>query len=439
MEWEADDFGQMGNSSQARNPDSGRSCILSSGTPGQVDLLIRLEARGKYALARNPGVPDFFGADLNGTTTGPDFVLVGAQKTGTTSLYQHLMKNPYLASVGGPDQKDTHYFSGTGSKYDKSSLCDNEVEPYLRLTAAARRQQRRHGATTVITPQLVGDFSPTHLTCICCAASLRMANPSMKVLVLLRDPVSRALSRFLEFKTQRHLADYYPDALELSSHTFVSYVEAELAHMRRCTDTARRFRAPASSSSILGWSAYDIFLENYAAQFGWRQIKVLYTHDLLTSPGATLRAVEDFLGAPRARLDPNDKLDTLVYTRDCYSDNCPKRRRELRPLTESAAAGVGGAAGADAAAGSGGSDATAAGTGSTISRSPFGRAVTALRQFYAPHMQQLFRWADQGVIPQPPQAWRDARAPYDAMNLPPHKSTPRPPPPPVPAMQRRPP
>ena len=116
------------------------------------------------------------------------------------------------------------------------------------------------------------------------------------------------------------------------------------------------------------------------------------------------------------------------------SDNCPKRRRELRPLTEvllgagagggamspgdnaladdlweqSAAAGVGGAAGADAAAGSGGSDATAAGTGSTISRSPFGRAVTALRQFYAPHMQQLFRWADQGVIPQPPQAWRDA-------------------------------
>lgn len=48
------------------------------------------------------------------------------------------------------------------------------------------------------------------------------------------------------------------------------------------------------------------------------QIKVLYTHDLLTSPGATLRAVEDFLGAPRARLDPNDKLDTLVYTRDCY-------------------------------------------------------------------------------------------------------------------------
>lgn len=36
-----------------------------------------------------------------------------------------------------------------------------------------------------------------------------------QVLVLLRDPVSRALSRFLEFKTQRHLADYYPDALEV--------------------------------------------------------------------------------------------------------------------------------------------------------------------------------------------------------------------------------
>ncbi|KAG2424194.1 hypothetical protein HXX76_014727 [Chlamydomonas incerta] len=374
------------------------------------------------------------------------------------------MKNPYLTSVGGPDQKDTHYFSGTGSKWDDQPLCDNEIEPYLRLTAAARR---RRNSTNL----QVGDFSPTHFHCLCCAASLRMANPSMKVVVLLRDPVARALSKFLELKQQRHLSSFYMDALEIYSYTFVSYVEAELAVMRRCSDTARRFRSSASPrsrllaaagrrprgaamprgwgagwdmgqwmeaqcyarSSILGWSMYDVFLENYAAQFGWRQMKVVYTHDLLTAPNDTLHAVEDFLGAPRARLHPNDKLDDLVNTRDCYSEACSRKRRQLRPYTEALGARAGGAtalgdnalvddlwdpAAAVAAGGAATASAAAASTGSSSSgasggaagTSPFGQAVAALRQLYAPHMQQLFTWADQGVIPQPPQAWRAAYA-----------------------------
>jgi hypothetical protein len=46
-------------------------------------------------------------------------------------------------------------------------------------------------------------------------------------------------------------------------------------------------------------------------------MKVLYTPDLLASPLATLRAVEDFLGAPRVRLHPGDQLDDLFNTREC--------------------------------------------------------------------------------------------------------------------------
>ncbi|KAG2424208.1 hypothetical protein HXX76_014740 [Chlamydomonas incerta] len=385
---------------------------------------------------------------------GPDFLLIGAQRAGTSSMFLHLMKNPALATVSN-QRKETHYFSGTGSRWDPNPLCDNEVEPYLRLTTIARRRRNT-------TNLQVGDFSPTHLHCLCCAASLRMINRNMKVVVLLRDPVARAVSKFFQLK-QPH-SRWWPEQQALENHTFVSYVEAELAVMRRCSDTARRFRSSASPrsrllaaagaamprgwgagwdmgqwmeaqcyarSSILGWSVYAPFLENYAAQFGWRQMKVLYTPDMLAAPNVTLRAVEDFLGAPRVRLHPMDKLDFLFNTRECHFYTCPRKRGRLKPLAEAlgahaggGASGGGGLSAADAALvddmglESGGlgstSSSTSSGNGNgastsssaSSSASPFGQAVAALRQFYAPHVQQLFTWADQGVIPQPPPAWR---------------------------------
>ncbi|KAG2424207.1 hypothetical protein HXX76_014739 [Chlamydomonas incerta] len=301
------------------------------------------------------------------------------------------------------------------------------------MAAAARRLRNT-------TQLLVGDFSPSHLHCVCCAASFRMINPHMKVLVLLRDPVARAVSRFVEFK-RPHLHRWSAHG-QLQNHTFVSYVEAELALLRGCLATARRFQpaaprsGPAGASSsprgwgagwdmgqwmeaqcyahnnILGWSVYAPFLENYAAQFGWRQMKVLYTPDMLAAPNVTLRAVEDFLGAPRVRLHPNDKLDGLFNTRECYHSTCMRKRPEVQPLTAAIGDVAGGITESDVVSADdvGALNLTAAaaagGAGASSSASAFGRAVAALRQFYAPHVQQLFTWADQGVIPQPPPAWR---------------------------------
>ncbi|KAG2430322.1 hypothetical protein HYH02_013799 [Chlamydomonas schloesseri] len=399
------------------------------------------------------------GALNNGSTAekpavraGPDFALVGAQRAGTSSLYQLIMKNTYFAPVTFR-HKETYYFSGTGSRWDADNWCDHEVEPYLQMTAAARRLRNT-------TNLLVGDFSPTHLHCICCAASFRMINPHMKVLALLRDPVSRAISRFTELK--RPHTERWSAHIELKNYTFVSYVEAELPPLRTCVATARRFQGRAvgppggvgvaprgwgagwdmgqwmeaqcyARNNVLGWSVYAPLLENYAAHFGWRQMKVLYTPDLLASPLATLRAVEDFLGAPRAKLPAavtaaGDPLGGFFHTRECYHNTCLKKRHEVRPLTAAMGTDVAGGAitpedaaaaddlvpGAATAAGAGAAGAVAAAAGgggsssSSSSSTPFGRAVAALRAFYAPHVQQLLDLADQGVIAQPPAAWRAA-------------------------------
>ena len=61
----------------------------------------------------------------------PSFLVVGAPKAGTSSLYQYLQKHPdiYL-----PDQKELHYWSsaalaentsGPGDQYSLSECCDD--------------------------------------------------------------------------------------------------------------------------------------------------------------------------------------------------------------------------------------------------------------------------------------------------------------------------
>ncbi|PNW89026.1 hypothetical protein CHLRE_01g055316v5 [Chlamydomonas reinhardtii] len=107
------------------------------------------------------------------------------------------------------------------------------------------------------------------------------------------------------------------------------YVAGRRRRGRRLHDSHHR-AAPSRPSSLA------------TCRGGGAEIKLLYTPDLLASPNATLRAVDDFLGAPRARLDPNDKMDGMYNTRDCYDVSCSRRRPDVRPLTAAAGDVAGG-------------------------------------------------------------------------------------------------
>ncbi|PNH09649.1 hypothetical protein TSOC_003734 [Tetrabaena socialis] len=131
------------------------------------------------------------------------------------------------------------------------------------------------------TDLIVGDWSTTYLSCPCCAAVLQAVNPALKVIIMLRDPVKRALSRFIE--QQRNA--------EFIMHHQVG---------------------------IVGWSAYPPFLENYMAHFPPSQLLVLYTEDMALRPLETIKRTESFLQAPPFEYEQS--MVTSVYnSRECYA------------------------------------------------------------------------------------------------------------------------
>ncbi|KAG2422488.1 hypothetical protein HYH02_015437 [Chlamydomonas schloesseri] len=193
-----------------------------------------------------------------------DFAVLGGNKCGTSALWKYSTANPALAWVGV--FKENEYFA---NQIGKSALCDNVIEDYLTLAATQRRValKQRPGRDVI-----VGDWASANLQCLCCPVSLKTLNPDLKaepssrllrsgspagppayrpLVVVLRDPVQRALSVFLSAK--RMTGTWWNEWTK--NHTLATYVDQELASLRRCVDVARRFRGSAQTVAAIAGKA----------------------------------------------------------------------------------------------------------------------------------------------------------------------------------------
>lgn len=102
----------------------------------------------------------------------PDVLIIGAQKAGTTSLFYYLAQHP---GVSASRTKEVHYFDNA---YDKG-------ETWYR-----RHFERRRGTEIFV------EASPYYLYHPLAPARASALLPKAKLIVLLREPVSRAFSHY---------------------------------------------------------------------------------------------------------------------------------------------------------------------------------------------------------------------------------------------------
>lgn len=102
----------------------------------------------------------------------PNFFIVGAPKSGTTSMYHYIKEHP---NVYMSDVKEPHYFSK-----DMVGLPTHEYsrEEYLNLFEDVNDHHR-----------IVGESSTEYLISTEGLEHIRSFNPSAKILVMLRNPV----------------------------------------------------------------------------------------------------------------------------------------------------------------------------------------------------------------------------------------------------------
>ncbi|MFL0352888.1 sulfotransferase family protein [Xanthomarina sp. GH4-25] len=110
---------------------------------------------------------------IGGNRMKPSFIIVGAQKAGTTSLYKYLVQHPEIESTL---LKEVHYFD---LNFNKPLSWYQSFFPLKRNNS-----------------HITGEASPYYMFHPLAIKRIAAYNPDMKIIVLLRDPVSRAISHY---------------------------------------------------------------------------------------------------------------------------------------------------------------------------------------------------------------------------------------------------
>lgn len=126
-----------------------------------------------------------------------DFVGIGAAKAGTTWLWKMLKQHPQIWFAKG---KELDYFNPYDGEFP------NKVNPRSKQTIA-QYNQRFEGAPE---GARLGEISTSYLKYPEVAHRLKVYNPEIKIFVILRDPIERALShhRFLYSRGYEIPADF---------------------------------------------------------------------------------------------------------------------------------------------------------------------------------------------------------------------------------------
>jgi hypothetical protein len=201
----------------------------------------------------------------------PDFLIIGAQKGGTSSLYAALASHPKITSA---PKKELHFFD----HHHRSLL------PY-RANFPLNREGR----------PLSGEATPYYLFHPLVPERIRAAVPGAKLIVLLRDPVERAYSQHT-----------HETKLGFEKLPFEEAVRAE--EVRLAGEQERMRRDPAYDSyshrhhSYLARGIYVDQLLAWRRFFPEEQMLILGTEHLFSDPSATLARVLDFLELKEADL-----------------------------------------------------------------------------------------------------------------------------------------
>ncbi|TMK61142.1 MAG: sulfotransferase domain-containing protein [Actinobacteria bacterium] len=204
----------------------------------------------------------------------PDFVVIGAQKAGTSTLYARVAAHPLVVPAL---RKEVHYFdfhwdAGTGW-----------YRAHFPTAVHCRRRERRRGARPI-----TGEASPYYLFHPDVPERVRQTIPDVRLIALLRDPVDRAISEYhhavrLEFEERPIETALDPDhAIE--------------APARGATEWFDRPDGDARRRSYLARGRYAEQLPRWWRVFPREQLLVLETAELRTE--AAMPRVFEFLGLP---------------------------------------------------------------------------------------------------------------------------------------------
>jgi len=207
----------------------------------------------------------------------PSFAIVGAMKSGSTSLYAYLQQHPQVLPLA---RKEIDYWSW---RYHRG--CKWFLSHFPSVPATWQG--------------VAGDASPTYFQHALAPQRMLAANPDFKAIVVLRDPVDRTISH--HFHQERRASDLRE--LDTAIAGQIAAIEAG------DYDPQRLDNAVASS-------LYAPHVQRWLAHFGRDRFLIILSDELFAAPQRVLSRVFAFLDIDDRQIPDVTARNVGHYDRD---------------------------------------------------------------------------------------------------------------------------
>jgi hypothetical protein len=234
----------------------------------------------------------------------PDFMVIGTQKGGSTSMYKYLVQHPEVYRVFGGEE--VHYFSWF---YERGPMWYRSFFPTVFTKALAGGKFH------------TGEASPVYLFHPEVPARVHRMLPNIKLIALLRNPISRAYSRY-----QQRLGGDRAKGHKQNEH--ISFEEAIKIELNRSEEEMQRVVASLNehSRTYLARGMYAQQIKRWLQYFPMEQMCFIKSEDFFADTAATTAIVLKFIGVS----DPSiEGIDFTPYGVGGYQSKMSDEMRHL--------------------------------------------------------------------------------------------------------------
>ena len=195
----------------------------------------------------------------------PNFIIIGAMKAATTSLYTYLKQHPdiFMTSI-----KEPKFFNN----FNKDSRFKLQGKGLIKIKTLEQYQNLFKEAISEIA---IGEASPSYLFDENCHILIKKILPKAKIIAILRQPVERAYSNFLHAKR----ADQ----------------EKDTDFEKAFNEENKILKKGIKTHYYLEKGFYYKQLKKYYDVFPKEQIKIILFEDMIKNPGKITQEVFKFL------------------------------------------------------------------------------------------------------------------------------------------------
>ena len=197
----------------------------------------------------------------------PNFIIIGAMKAATTSLYTYLKQHPdvFMTHI-----KEPMFFNNfeTENNYIVKGRKGSKISTLKEYYALFYNVENEIA---------YGEASPAYIYNKNCATLIKKHLPEVKIIAILRQPVKRAYSNYLHAKR----ADREP------INSFIGAINSEEGRIEKNWSTLYHYKEKGF---------YFRQLSRYFKEFKKEQIKVILFEDIIDDPQKITKEVFEFLG-----------------------------------------------------------------------------------------------------------------------------------------------